>query len=130
MSFKVLSASVVVAVSLLSSLPPAAAAEPAPSWTRYIVPVVVGGALGAVALPYAYPAVAAPVGSALTTTGGAIQAAAPAVGTAAMSAASTAGSYAAGATSAASTYVLTQTAETQMAIGAGVGALIGYFYAK
>ena len=133
MSVRLLSASAVVVVSLLSSLPSAqaAGAEPgaAPSWTRYFFPVVIGGAVGAVALPYAYPVVAAPLGSALTATGGAIQAGAPAVGAAALNAASAAGSYAAGATSAASTYVLTQTVQTQMAIGAGLGALAGYLWA-
>ncbi|WP_431854547.1 hypothetical protein [Azospirillum sp.] len=133
MSVRLLSASAVVVVSLLSSLPPAqaAAAEPgvAPSWTRYFFPVVVGGALGAVAMPYAYPVVAAPLGGALTATGGALYATAPTVGAAALEGAAAAGTYAAGATSAASSYVLTQTVQTQMAIGAGLGALVGYLWA-
>lgn len=132
MSVRLLSASAVVLVSLLSSLPaatPAAAAE-GRSWSGYIIPVVVGGAVGAVALPYAYPAVAAPLGSALTATGGALQTAAPAVGNAALNTAAAAGAYAAGATSAASGYVLTQTVQAQMAIGAGLGALLGIFMAN
>jgi hypothetical protein len=122
----------VIALTSLLAFPVSAAepaASPSSSWSGYVVPIVVGGALGAVALPYMYPVVAPTVGGALTTTGGAIQAAAPAVGAAALDTAAAAGSYAAGATSSASSYLMAQTAQTQTMIGAGVGALVGWFMA-
>ncbi|WP_448190858.1 hypothetical protein [Azospirillum sp. sgz301742] len=124
-----LSASAVVLVSLLAA--PVSAAEPAASsWSGTLASIAIGGVLGAVALPYLYPAVAPTVGSALTTTGGALYAVAPTVGTAALETTAAAGSYAAGATQSASTYVAAQTLEAQTAIGAAMGALIGWFVAR
>ena len=116
---------------LLLLATPASAAEPAPSssWSSYLTPIVIGGALGALAMPYVYPVVAPTVGSALVTTGGAVQTAAPTVGLAVLDTASAAGAYAAGATSSASGYVLSQTMATQAAIGGAVGAVIGWLYA-
>lgn len=128
-----LSASAVVLVSLLSSVSiPAAAQEPAAArpWSGYIVPVVVGGAIGALAMPYAYPVVAPTVGGALTATGGAIHAAVPAVGAAALDTAAAAGSYAAGTTASASSWLMAQTVQTQMVVGAALGALASLFMAN
>lgn len=122
-----LSASAIVLVSLLAL--PVRAAEPTSSWSGYLAPIIVGAALGAVALPYVYPTVAPTVGSALTTTGGALHAAAPAVGAAALDTAAAAGSFAAGATQSASTYLMAQTAQAQTIIGAAMGAMVGWFVA-
>ncbi len=121
----------VSAIALLPLLAsPVSAAETTSSWSGYLLPIVVGGALGAVALPYVYPAVAPTVGGALTTTGGVLQTAAPTVGAAALDAASAAGSYAAGATSSANSYLMAQTVQTQTIIGAAAGAVIGWFFAR
>jgi hypothetical protein len=120
----------VSATEVATQLRPVEVAPPvSSSWTSYLTPIVIGGALGAVALPYAYPMVAPTVGNALVTTGGAIQTAAPAVGVAVLDTAALAGTYAAGATSSASGYVAAQTVTAQALIGAGVGAFIGWFIA-
>lgn len=121
-----LSAFAVALVSVLAA--PVSAAEPAPpsSWSSYLTPIVVGGVVGAVALPYLYPAVAPTVGGALMTTGNAIQTGAPAIGAAALDTAGAVGSYAAGAAQSANSYVMAQTVRAQTIIGAGVGALLGW----
>jgi len=124
MSVRLSASSAVVLVSLLSCVSLPAAARP---WSGYIVPVIVGGALGALAMPYAYPVVAPTVGGALTATGGAIHAAAPAVGAAALDTAAVAGGYAAGTTASASSWLMAQTVQTQMALGAALGAMASLF---
>ncbi len=88
-----------------------------------IATVVVGGAIGAVALPYVLPAAAPAVGGAFTSAGAAIQGAAPAVGTLVLDSAVAAGTFVSNVSSSATSYVLAQPVANQAAIGGAVGAV-------
>ncbi|MFD1628088.1 hypothetical protein [Azospirillum griseum] len=112
-----------VALSLLAT--PAVAAEggASSSWAGTITTVVVGGAIGAVALPYALPVVAPVVGNAVTTAGAAVTATAPAVGALILDSAVAAGTFVSSVSSTATTYVLSQPVANQAAIGGAAGAV-------
>lgn len=128
MTFRQIAPAVAVAAMLAA---PAYAAEPgSSSWSGYAGPVITGAVIGAVAVPYLFPAVAPSVGGALVTTGNAVYTAVPAVGTAALDTVAAAGGLAAGATEQAGTYVISQTTTAQAVIGAAVGGVVGWLYAK
>ncbi len=111
-------------LTLLAS--PVSAAEggaPSSSWAGTITTVVVGGAIGAVALPYVLPAAAPAIGGAFTSAGAAIQGAAPAVGALVLDSAVAAGTFVSSVSSSATSYVLAQPVANQAAIGGAVGAV-------
>lgn len=115
-----------LAVLTLLASPVSAAEGGAPSsssWTGTIATVVVGGAIGAVALPYVLPAAAPAVGGAFTSAGAAIQGAAPAVGALVLDSAVAAGTFVSSVSSSATNYVLAQPVANQAAIGGAIGAV-------
>lgn len=115
-----------LAVLTLLASPVSAAEGGAPSsssWMGTIATVVVGGAIGAVALPYVLPAAAPAVGGAFTSAGAAIQGAAPTVGTLVLDSAVAAGTFVSSVSSSATSYVLAQPVANQAAIGGAIGAV-------
>ncbi len=111
-------------LTLLAS--PVSAAEggaPSSSWAGTITTVVVGGAIGAVALPYVLPTAAPAIGGAFTSAGAAIQGAAPAVGALVLDSAVAAGTFVSSVSSSATNYVLAQPVANQAAIGGAIGAV-------